>query len=100
MDREGSGGGVKRDWSWLPTQMPGVARLMADKRRELGDAWVNTCWKNGVVQGQPGWFWASEGGLNVGTLWDDAEVIALAQQQFTPTQAMVILRPKEEGGSA
>ncbi len=66
----------KADWSWLPARMPGVARLMKDKRRELGDAHVNECWKRGVVEGKPGWLFAWEGSISVGTPFD-AEAIKL-----------------------
>ncbi|MFK5283646.1 hypothetical protein ACI3PL_29135 [Lacticaseibacillus paracasei] len=56
----------ENSWGWLPAHMPGVAKLLAEKKRELGSDHVNTCWANGVVQGQPGWFFAREGPLAVG----------------------------------
>lgn len=83
----------KSRWSWLPAHMPGVARLLADKKRELGADHVNRCWEMGVNQAQPGWFFAREGVLSVGTIWPEAADIA--GWQITPTQAMVILRPVE-----
>lgn len=58
---------AKKDWSWLPAHMPGVSRLIAEKRRKHGAAWVQTCWRNGVTLGQPGHFWACEGPICVGT---------------------------------
>lgn len=95
MDR----GTAKRDWSWLPQQMPGVARLIAEKRRALGNEWVNTCWKNGVVQGQPGWFYAAEGALAVGTPWpDDPVITSLLSARITATQALLVIRPQEAAG--
>lgn len=87
----------KGRWDWLPARMPGVARLMADKRKELGAEWVNECWKRGVVEGKPGWFWASEGALSVGTLWEDPVIVAFASLRLSPDQALVVLRPKEGG---
>lgn len=90
MDRE------KRNWSWLPQHMPGVARLIAEKRRELGDHWVNTCWRHGVVDNKPGWFYAAEGALAVGTPWTDDPVIAdLLAARITATQSLLVIRPKE-----
>jgi hypothetical protein len=77
-------------WGWLPVAMPKVARLIADKRREVGDAHVRECWKRGVVEQQPGWFFAREGALAVGTPWPD--IADVAGWQVTQTQAMVILR--------
>jgi len=47
--------------------MPQVALQMAAKRKALGTAWVNTCWRRGVVNGEPGWFWAAEGPLTLGS---------------------------------
>ena len=88
-------GKTENRWAWLPKQMPGVAARMAALRAELGADWVNTCWRHGVVQGEPGWFYAAEGALAVGTLWTDPEVIAIATAQVTRTQALVMLRPKD-----
>lgn len=83
-------------WAWLPQQMPGVARLLAEKRKTLGLEWVNECWRRGVVDQQPGWFYAREGPLAVGTPWADDPVIALiVAGQITPTQITLVLRNKD-----
>lgn len=97
MDRE-KGEVPKQRWDWLPARMPGVARILADKRKEVGTDWVNECWRRGVVLGEPGWFWASEGALSVGTLWEDPVIVSFSALRLTPTQALVVLRPKEEVG--
>lgn len=83
-----------RDWSWLPAQMPGVAGLIKRQRAEVGNDHVNTCWRRGVVEGLPGWFYAAEGALQVGTPWP--EVLDLACARVTPSQALLILRPVEQ----
>lgn len=57
---------VKR-FDWLPIEMPGVAKLVRDRRKRDGDAHVNECWKRGVMNGEPGWFFAREGPLALGT---------------------------------
>jgi hypothetical protein len=57
----------KKDWSWLPEFMPGVSRLIKERRASMGDAWVQECWRRGVNEHQPGWFLAAEGSLVVGT---------------------------------
>lgn len=85
---------AKRDWKWLPREMPGVAKLLKERREQLGDAWVNECWKRGVMQLQPGWFFASEGALHVGVLEDDPTMIAVATARITSTQAFLMLREK------
>jgi len=79
-------------WNWLPAAMPGVARLMAEKRRVLGPEHVAQCWQRGVVQREPGWFFAREGALAVGTPWPD--IADVAGWAVTPTQALVVLRDK------
>lgn len=97
MDREGKG---KRDWSWLPAQMPGVARQLADKRAELGEAWVNECWKRGVVKGEPGWFFAAEGPLMVGTLGDEPQMLDVVRLGQQGGRSMVMLRNKGAANGA
>lgn len=87
MDKE-----QKQTWKWLPEQMPGVAKLVAEKRNLLGKAWVDECWQRGVVQAEPGWFFAGEGGLMVGALWEDAEVLAFASAKVTRTQALLVIK--------
>jgi hypothetical protein len=79
-------------WAWLPSAMPGVARLMAEKRRLLGDAHVAECWRRGFVEREPGWFFAREGALAVGTPWDDPQLANFAALQVTATQALVVMR--------
>ncbi len=71
--------------------MPGVARNIADKRRTLGDAHVNECIKRGLA-GEPGWFFAREGAIAIGTPWDDPVLANFAALQITASQALVVLR--------
>jgi hypothetical protein len=85
----------KQDWSWLPAQMPGVAKLMASKRAELGADHVRECWKRGVVQRERGWFYAAEGALAVGTPFDEPDLQPHTLPQYTAGQAVLILRPVE-----
>lgn len=84
-------------WGWLPAAMPGVARLLAEKRKALGDGHVAECWKRGVVDREPGWFFAREGALAVGTPWDDPVLANFAALQVTSTQALVVLREPGRG---
>lgn len=90
MDRK-----APKKWDWLPMAMPGVARLVKEKRRLLGDAHVNECWQRGVVLGEPGWFLAREAALTVGA-WDDPEMLALAAT-VKGTQSLLIMRNPEAG---
>lgn len=79
-------------WGWLPAQMPGVTRLIREKRVQLGDAHVNECWRRGVLEREPGWFFAREGALAIGTPWEDAEMVNFAAARVTSTQALVCMR--------
>lgn len=60
-------------WDWLPAHMPGVAKLMRERRREFGDTHINLCWQRGVIEAQPGWFFAREGPIAVGAPWPTAD---------------------------
>ena len=80
-------------FAWLPSAMPGVARLMAEKRVKFGPAHVAECWKQGVINGQAGWLFAREGTLAVGTPWDGDPVMAnFAGAWVTSGQALLIIR--------
>jgi hypothetical protein len=85
-------------WDWLPALMPGVAGLMKAARQRDGDAHVRECWKRGVLQREPGWYFAREGAIAVGVPW--AEIADLAGWQVTRTQAVLLLRPKERAHGA
>lgn len=51
--------------------MPRVVEIVGERRKELGDAFVIECQRRGLA-GEPGWFYAWEGGIGVGTPWADA----------------------------
>lgn len=82
-----------KNWSWLPAHMPGVAKLLDERKRTDGPAHVRECWHRGVVLKEPGWFFAREGALAVGVIWPAAADVA--GWQLTPDQATLVLRPVE-----
>ena len=85
-------------FGWLPQAMPEVARLVAERRRRLGDAHVSECWRRGVVEMEPGWFFAREGAIAIGTPWGDGSAMAnFAAAQVTSTQALVVMREAGHG---
>lgn len=88
MDRKPNEG---RRWDWLPAAMPGVTRLMVEKRAKHGAAHVAECWRRSMA-GEPGWFFAREGPLSVGTPWDDPILANFAAQQVSATQALLVIR--------
>lgn len=86
----------KSRWSWLPEHMPGVAKLMAQKREQYGAAHVQECWRRSVVLGEPGWFYAREGPLAIGTPFQDDPALAeRALPTYTSTQAILVMRNPE-----
>lgn len=78
-------------FAWLPQFMPGVVKLIDEKRKAFGSPWVNHCWKQGMA-GQPGFFYAREGALAIGTPMC-AEDITL---QLSTTQAYVSMLVKPD----
>lgn len=84
----------QQSFKWLPEQMPGVSALINARRKQDGAAWVAECWKRGVVGGEPGWFWAGEGALMVGTMFDDPVILQYASAKITRTQAMLVMKDK------
>jgi hypothetical protein len=89
---------TKQSFAWLPEQMPMLQKLINDHRAKHGPEWLTECWKRGVVAQEPGWFFASEGALSVGTPWaGDPTIAALILAKLSPSQVVVVLRPKEGG---
>ncbi len=94
---------ARRDWRWLPAQMPGVGRLLAEKRRLWGNPHVDRCWRAGVERRQPGWFMAVEGALAVGVPPDDGEMRRLIDMAYRLGQPFLLLkdpaqvRPEAQG---
>jgi len=70
-------------------------RLVAEKRRALGDAHVNLCWKHGVELLEPGWFYAREGALSIGVPWPLAEEAEQLSEDFARTRVLLVLRDPE-----
>lgn len=82
----------KQSWGWLPEQMPGVQARIVELRKQFGADHVSLCWRRGVVEREPGWFFAREGALAVGTPWDDPLVANFAALNVTASQALVVIR--------
>lgn len=93
--------GKRKRWDWLPAEMPGVLRLVREKRRLYGDAHVDECWRRGMA-GEPGWFFAREGTLAIGTpSTDDPELANFAAQAIAGGQALLVIGvPGQAGGDS
>lgn len=82
-------------WEWLPSFMPGVQRQLQEQRAKHGSAWVNECWKRGVLNREPGWFFAVEGALAIGVPDDDQRLAWFAALRITTTQSLLYIRLPE-----
>lgn len=74
--------------------MPRVAELVATQRAALGAEHVTLCQRRGMA-GEPGWFYAREGALAVGTPWGAAREI---EREFDALgsyagRSLLVLRP-------
>ena len=83
---------VRKRFDWLPAEMPGVFKLVQEKRAAFGNAHVNECWRRGAIEMEEGWFYAREGPLSIGRPWDDPALAAFAALQFSPTQSVLLMR--------
>jgi hypothetical protein len=89
-----------KSWNWMPQHMPGVAKLVREKRAQMGDAHVNECFKRGVVLGEAGWFFAREGTLSIGVLAVERQHAYFEGLHITPTQALLVIRePDKDAGN-
>lgn len=84
-----------KKFEWLPAYMPGVAKLFNEQRAKLGREHVNECWRRGVLQKEPGWFFAREGALAIGVPWETPLMANFAAWNVTRTQALLVLRDLE-----
>lgn len=93
--------GKNLSWSWLPAFMPVVARLIQERRAADGAAWVAHCWRESVVQGKPGFFWAAEGAVAIGVPVDVQMVVMHHQIACkAPGTATMDMARKPEGWTA
>jgi hypothetical protein len=85
-----------RRFDWMPAAMPGVTSLVQERRRQWGDAHVTDCIKRSM-RGEPGFFFAREGPIAVGTPWSDERIANFAALQVTATQALVVMKEPGHG---
>lgn len=79
-------------FDWLPSAMPGVARMVRERRSKDGDAHVNECFRRGVLLGEAGWFFAREGAIAVGTPWNEPAMANFGALNVSPTQFLLVMR--------
>lgn len=94
MDKKEQGTQNNR-WQWLAEAMPLLPARMKQLRAEHGADHVAECWRRGVVQRQPGWFFARQGAVAVGAPFVGDPVLSdFAAQHLQPDQCLVVIRPK------
>jgi hypothetical protein len=84
-----------KPFAWLPAAMPGVARLVREKRAKVGDEHVNECFRRGVLLGEAGWFFAREGAIAIGTPWNEPAMANFGALNVMPTQSLLVMRDPE-----
>lgn len=86
-------GKPKLSWQWMTEHMPRVVALLKEERKAGRGSHVDDCWRRGVVGGEPGLFWATEGAVSVGVPPDLALVPAqvLALMKAFPGSAVLML---------
>lgn len=56
----------KSSWAFMVEHMPGVVAQIRERRSKGEGDHLDLCWRRGVVDLEPGWFWAYEAGVSVG----------------------------------
>lgn len=89
MDRE------KLDWSWMAQHVPGVVGQLREWRQAGEGDHLNECWRRGVVRLEPGWFFAREGAICIGTPWVEADEMlrGWARLQWESVGMLLVLAP-------
>lgn len=90
----------KKDWSWMKQHMPGVVALLREYREAGEGAHVDECWLKGVIAGQPGWLFAREGPICLGTPFDERShpiLCDLAVKDWRRAGVVLMLAPLPGG---
>lgn len=81
--------------------MPELVREIAEWRAAGLGAHVDLCWRRGVLLGEPGWFYAREGTVSLGTPFErDSPVMANAARATFKVQGYLLqLGPVEDSNA-
>jgi hypothetical protein len=90
----------KSSWAFMADHMPGVVARIKEARSKGEGGHIDTCWRRGVLDLEPGWFWAYEGGVSVGVpgpeMLADKNVQELLKHY--PGLSILMLRDKDGVG--
>jgi hypothetical protein len=88
----------KASWAFMVDHMPQCVAYIKRARSKGEGAHIDLCWRRGVVERQPGWFWAYEGGVSVGV--PDLQMLGDPNMSDVlkrfPDLNLVMLRDKEK----
>ena len=88
---------AKKNWAWMSEFMPRIVTMLGERRAKGEGVYIDECWKHGVRLQEPGWFYAREGGITVGTPFNDLESSELLREygtwEYAKGQALLMLRP-------
>ncbi|XVJ69870.1 MAG: hypothetical protein HEQ39_09605 [Rhizobacter sp.] len=92
----------KRSWVFMKEHMPRVVSMLQERRTKGEGAHIDECWKRGVIAQEPGWFYAREAGVSVGTPFDgtEAEQIVRMAASLPGAAGQALLLLKGDGGNA
>lgn len=86
----------KKSWSWLEEHMPRTVAMLREYR-QLGEGdHIDECWRRGVLNLEPNWFYAREGGIAVGTLFEPrpgTKLGAMEQCEQARSGTVLLLAP-------
>jgi hypothetical protein len=91
----------KSVWAFMAERMPRTVARMKEARSKGQGAHLDACWRNGVIDLKPGWFWAYEAGVSIGVP-DEGLLATPAVQQLMsqfPGGSILLLKdmPAQEG---
>ena len=90
---------AKKNWAWMSEFMPRIVTMLGERRAKGEGAHIDECWKHGVRLQEPGWFYAREGGITVGTPFQESETNDVLREfgtwEFAKDQALLVLKPLE-----
>jgi hypothetical protein len=86
-----------KQYQVLVPLMPGLGALIQEKRELYGAKWVAECWRMGVLEGEPGWFFARQGSVSVGTppSVDEGLLVLAFSEAFATQVFLYMLAPKD-----
>ena len=90
----------KSSWAFMQDHMPLVLARIAQKRADGEGAHLDLCWRRGVINLEPGWFWAYEAGVSVGVPGPEMLADATVQQMLSQFPGLNILMLRDKSATA